>query len=115
LLHEFAVTITVAVLISGFVSLTLTPMLCSRFLKPAGEQRHSRIYELSERFFEGMLRLYDVTLKWALRRRLTTLVLSFVFLIVAAGLYAVISKGFLPSEDTGQITGFTEAAQGISF
>jgi HAE1 family hydrophobic/amphiphilic exporter-1 len=115
LLHEFAVTIAVAVLISGFVSLSLTPMLCSRFLKPAGEQRHSRIYQLSERFFEGMLRLYDVTLKWALRRRLTTLVLSFVFLVVAAGLYAVISKGFLPSEDTGQITGFTEAAQGISF
>ncbi len=115
LLHEFAVTIAVAVLISGFVSLSLTPMLCSRFLKPAGEQQHSRIYQISERFFEGMLHLYDVTLKWALRRRLTTLILSFVFLVVAAGLYAVISKGFLPSEDTGQITGFTEAAQGISF
>jgi HAE1 family hydrophobic/amphiphilic exporter-1 len=115
LLHEFAVTIAVAVLISGFVSLSLTPMLCSRFLRPAGEQKHSRIYQLSERFFDGMLRLYDTTLKWALRRRLTTLILSFVFLVVAAGLYAVISKGFLPSEDTGQITGFTEAAQGISF
>ena len=115
LLHEFAVTITVAVLISGFVSLSLTPMLCSMFLRPAGEQQHSRIYQVSERFFEGMLRLYDVTLKWALRRRLTTLILSFVFLAVAAGLYAVISKGFLPSEDTSQITGFTEAAQGISF
>jgi HAE1 family hydrophobic/amphiphilic exporter-1 len=115
LLHEFAVTITVAVLISGFVSLSLTPMLCSMFLRPAGEQQHGRIYQLSERFFEGMLRLYDTTLKWALRRRLTTLVLSFVFFIVAAGLYAFISKGFLPSEDTGQITGFTEAAQGISF
>jgi HAE1 family hydrophobic/amphiphilic exporter-1 len=115
LLHEFAVTISVAVLISGFVSLSLTPMLCSRFLRPAGEQQHSRIYRVSERFFEGMLRLYDTTLKWALRRRLTTLIISFVFLVVAAGLYAVISKGFLPSEDTGQITGFTEAAQGISF
>jgi HAE1 family hydrophobic/amphiphilic exporter-1 len=115
LLHEFAVTIAVAVLISGFVSLTLTPMLCSMFLRPAGEQRHSRIYQLSERFFDGMLHLYDTTLKWALRHRLTTLILSFVFLVVAAGLYAVISKGFLPSEDTGQITGFTEAAQGISF
>ncbi|MFA5182471.1 MAG: efflux RND transporter permease subunit [Syntrophales bacterium] len=115
LLHEFAVTIAVAVLISGFVSLSLTPMLCSMFLRPAGEQRHSRIYQLSERFFDGMLHLYDSTLKWALRRRFTTLILSLVFLIVAAGLYAIISKGFLPSEDTGQITGFTEAAQGISF
>ncbi|HEY5496910.1 MAG TPA: efflux RND transporter permease subunit, partial [Syntrophales bacterium] len=115
LLHEFAVTITVAVLISGFVSLSLTPMLCSMFLKPAGEQRHSRIYQISERFFEGMLSLYDTTLKWALRRRLTTLIISFVFLVVAVVLYAVISKGFLPSEDTGQITGFTEAAQGISY
>ncbi|MEI7638799.1 MAG: efflux RND transporter permease subunit, partial [Syntrophus sp. (in: bacteria)] len=115
LLHEFAVTIAVAVLISGFVSLSLTPMLCSMFLRPAGEQRHSRIYQLSERFFDGMLRLYDATLKWALRRRLTTLILSFVFLVVAVVLYAFISKGFLPSEDTGQITGFTEAAQGISY
>jgi hydrophobic/amphiphilic exporter-1 (mainly G- bacteria), HAE1 family len=115
LLHEFAVTITVAVLISGFVSLSLTPMLCSIFLRPAGEQRHSRIYQLSERFFDGMLRLYDATLKWALRRRLTTLILSFVFLVVAVVLYTFISKGFLPSEDTGQITGFTEAAQGISY
>ena len=115
LLHEFAVTITVAVLISGFVSLSLTPMLCSMFLRPAGKQRHSRIYQLSERFFDGMLRFYDTTLKWALRRRLTTLILSFVFLVVAVVLYAFISKGFLPSEDTGQITGFTEAAQGISY
>jgi hydrophobic/amphiphilic exporter-1 (mainly G- bacteria), HAE1 family len=115
LLHEFAVTITVAVLISGFVSLSLTPMLCRMFLKPAGEQRHSRTYELSERFFASMLRQYDATLKWALRHRFTTLIFSFIFLATAVGLYAVISKGFLPSEDTGQITGFTEAAQGISY
>jgi len=65
LLHEFAVTIAVAVLISGFVSLTLTPMLCSIMLRPASETSHSRIYQLSERFFAGLLHAYERSLKWA--------------------------------------------------
>ena len=69
LLHEFAVTIVAAILVSGLVSLTLTPMLCSRFLRPPKEERHGRLYDLTERFFQGLLALYDRTLQWVLRRR----------------------------------------------
>ena len=115
LLHEFAVTIAVAVLISGFVSLTLTPMLCSRFLRPPAEVRHGRLYQIFERFFEGMRGAYEISLKWALRYRRTTLFVSMVFLVAVIGLYFYTPKGFLPSEDTGQIFCFTEAAEDISF
>jgi HAE1 family hydrophobic/amphiphilic exporter-1 len=115
LLHEFAVTIGIAILISGFVSLTLTPMLCSRFLRPAHKERHTRIYDVSERFFAGMLRAYDRSLKVILQHRLATLAVSGLIFIATIFLFVIIPKGFLPSEDTGQIIGFTEAAQGISF
>ncbi|HJX73412.1 MAG TPA: efflux RND transporter permease subunit [Candidatus Deferrimicrobiaceae bacterium] len=115
LLHEFAVTIGAAVLVSGFVSLTLTPMLCSRFLRPPGEEKHGRVYQASERFFHGMLSLYDRSLRWVLRYRRATIVFSALLLFVTAYLFVVIPKGFLPAEDTGMIFGFTEAAQGISF
>ena len=115
LLHEFAVTIAVAVLISGFVSLTLTPMLCSIMLRPASETSHSRIYQLSERFFAGLLRAYERSLKWALHYRLMTLMISILFLVGVVYLYSITPTGFLPSEDTGQIFSFTEAAEGISF
>ena len=115
LLHEFAVTIAVAVLISGFVSLTLTPMLCSRFLRPPAEVKHGRLYLIFERFFEGMRGTYEISLKWALRYRRTTLFVSFLFLVAVIGLYFYTPKGFLPSEDTGQIFCFTEAAEDISF
>jgi HAE1 family hydrophobic/amphiphilic exporter-1 len=115
LLHEFAVTIAVAVLISGFVSLTLTPMLCSIMLRPASETSHSRIYQLSERFFAGLLRAYERSLKWALNYRLMTLMISILFLVGVVYLYSITPTGFLPSEDTGQIFSFTEAAEGISF
>ncbi|HVS26839.1 MAG TPA: multidrug efflux RND transporter permease subunit [Burkholderiales bacterium] len=115
LLHEFAVTIIVAVLISGFVSLTLTPMLCSRLLRPQLQQRHGRLYAMSEAFFEGMKRLYDATLKWVLAHQRFTL-LMFAAIVVATGwLFVKMPKGFLPSEDTGQLFVFTEAAQDISF
>ena len=115
LLHEFAVTIGMAILISGFVSLSLTPMLCSKFLRPSKTVHHGRIYAMSERFFDGMLHAYDWSLKIVLEHRLTTFVVSNVILIVTIYLFIIMPKGFLPSEDTGQIFGFTEAAQGISF
>ncbi|MGZ8447332.1 MAG: efflux RND transporter permease subunit [Candidatus Deferrimicrobiaceae bacterium] len=115
LLHEFAVTIGAAVQVSGVVSLTLTPMLCSRFLRPPGEEKHGRVYQASERFFHGMLSLYDRSLRWVLRYRRATIVFSALLLFVTAYLFVVIPKGFLPAEDTGMIFGFTEAAQGISF
>jgi len=114
LLHEFAVTIGVAVLVSGVVSLTLTPMLCSRFLRPPAE-RHGRLYTLSERFFDGMLRTYDWTLQWVLRHRPLMMGVLVATLVVTAYLFTVIPKGFIPNEDTGQIFAFTEAAQDISF
>jgi HAE1 family hydrophobic/amphiphilic exporter-1 len=115
LLHEFAVTITVAVLISGFVSLSLTPMLASITLRSAEHKRHSRVYQASERFFEGMLHAYDRSLQWVLHHRLTTLVISILFLIGAVYLYVIIPKGFLPSGDVGLIMASTESAQGTSF
>ncbi|MHB8069330.1 MAG: efflux RND transporter permease subunit [Desulfobaccales bacterium] len=115
LLHEFAVTIVAAILVSGIVSLTLTPMLCSRFLKPPREEGHGRFYALTERFFEGMLSLYDHTLQWVLKRRRTMMILSGLLLIVTIILFGIIPKGFLPTEDQGSIFAFTEAAEGISF
>jgi hydrophobic/amphiphilic exporter-1 (mainly G- bacteria), HAE1 family len=115
LLHEFALTISIAILVSGFVSLTLTPMLCSRFLRPSHAGRHSRIFDLSERFFDGMLRGYDRSLKIVLRHRFITLVISNLIFAVTLYLFVIMPKGFLPSEDTGQIFGMTEGAQGISF
>ena len=115
LLHEFAVTISMAILISGFVSLSLTPMLCSRFIRPQSKERHSRLYAASERVFTGMLQIYELSLKAVLRHRRATMIISGIILIATVYLFIRIPKGFLPSEDTGTIFAFTEAAQGISF
>jgi HAE1 family hydrophobic/amphiphilic exporter-1 len=114
LLHEFAVTIGAAILISGMVSLTLSPMLCSRFLKPPKENP-GRLYAASEKVFQGMLKAYEVTLKWVLRHRVSTMIVFFLLLAGTIHLFMVIPKDFIPSQDTGQIFGFTEAAQGTSF
>jgi len=115
ILHEFAVTISMAVLISGFVSLTLTPMLCSRFIRPQAAARHGRLYLSMERFFDRMLHTYKRTLKLVLNYRRTTLAVTIILTLVTGFLFTKIPMGFLPSEDTGQIFAFTEAAQGISF
>jgi HAE1 family hydrophobic/amphiphilic exporter-1 len=115
LLHEFAVTIAAAILVSGLVSLTLTPMLCSRFLRPPAEQHHGRLYAASDRGFRALFEAYRRSLDVVLRHRRATLATSGILLLLTAWLFVVIPKGFLPSEDTGQIFGFTEAAQGISF
>jgi len=114
LLHEFAVTIAVAVLVSGFVSLTLTPMMCSRFLRPPGESR-SRLYAASERVFDGMFRMYEWSLKRVLRHPRGTMVVLALTFVLTGYLFVMIPKGFIPNEDTGQIFAFTEAAQDISF
>ncbi|BCB26517.1 multidrug transporter [Sulfurimicrobium lacus] len=115
LLHEFAVTIITAVLVSGFVSLTLTPMLCSRFLTPPSQAHHGRMYAWSEAFFDGMRNFYQATLAFSLRHRRTVLALYLVILALTGYLFYTMPKGFLPSEDTGQIFAFTEAAEDISF
>ena len=114
LFQEFSITISVAILVSAVVSLTLTPMMCSRFLRPT--EPHSRgLYAISEALFDGWLRLYDVTLRFVLRHRLIVLVLSLLLMIYTAWLFTVFPKGFMPSEDTGQIIAYTEASQSISF
>ena len=115
LLHEFAVVITVAILVSGVVSLTLTPMLCSRFLRPPGDERHGRFYMVLERFFNGLRSGYERSLTWVLKHRFVTLMISILLLPVTFALFYFIPKGFLPTEDTGQVFAITEAQQGISF
>jgi hydrophobic/amphiphilic exporter-1 (mainly G- bacteria), HAE1 family len=115
LLHEFAVVIGVAVLVSGVVSLTLTPMLCSRFLKPSAQAHHGRLYAFSEGVFNGMLNIYRNTLKAALSRPGTVMIVAGLVLVATVYLYTITPTGFLPNEDTGQIQGNTEAEQGTSF
>lgn len=115
LFHEFAVTIAVSILVSGFVSLTLTPMLCSRFLRPINHSRQSRLYRASERVFDWFLAQYEWSLKQALKFHRTTMILSIAMFFVTVALLVVIPKGFIPSEDTGKITGVTQAAQDASF
>jgi HAE1 family hydrophobic/amphiphilic exporter-1 len=115
LLHEFAVTIVVAVLASGFVSLTLTPMMCSRFVHSEKLKPHGRIYNFFERFFDRMRHGYLNTLQIVLRHRLATVMLSLAILVVTAILFVVIPKGFFADEDTGRIIATTEAAQDVSF
>jgi len=115
LFREFAVVIGVAILVSGFVSLSLTPMLCSRFLKPEGEKKEGRFYAWSEKGFDAMLRLYERTLKPVLDRPRLVLVFSLLVLVATGYLFVKIPKGFLPTEDQGLIFGFTEGAQGIGF
>ncbi len=115
LLHEFAVTIGAAILVSGFVSLTLTPMLCSRFLKHQPASEHGRFYQASERVFDGMLHAYDWSLKRVLRHKFATLMVSFLVIALTAVLYTQMKTGFLPDEDQGLVFAFTEAREGISF
>ena len=115
LFHEFAVTIAVSILVSGFVSLTLTPMLGSRFLRSGSHHHQNRLYRASEYAFDRILALYDWTLKVALKFHRTTMILSGVMLFVTVGLFVAVPKGFIPSEDTGQIAAITQAAQDSSF
>ncbi len=115
LFHEFAVTIGMAILVSGFVSLTLTPLLCSRFLRPPGDRRHGVLYRALERVFDGMVSTYDWTLRRVLRARMATFAASLVLLVITGYLFAIIPKGFIPDQDTDQIFGVTEGAQDISY
>ena len=116
LLHEFAVTIIAAVLISGFVSLTLTPMMCSRILKPhTGREKHGRVFLAFERGFDAMRDAYDVTLRWTLTHRRFTMVAFLAIVVATAVLFARAPKGFLPSEDSGQLFCFIEGPQDVSF
>jgi HAE1 family hydrophobic/amphiphilic exporter-1 len=115
LFHEFAVTIGVAILVSGFVSLTLTPMLSSRFLKSDHGKKHGALYNATERFYDAWLGVYTRSLAWVMARRPLTLVFSAIILIATGYLFWSTPKGLFPTDDTGQLLATTEAAEGVSF
>ncbi len=113
LLHEFAITITAAILVSGVVSLTLTPMLCSRFIKPHG-QKHGRIYQFSERLFDRMLHAYESTLQICMHHRLLTLGSALLSVILTGIIFTQLPQGFIPTDDQGLLNVNLEAAQSTS-
>jgi hydrophobic/amphiphilic exporter-1 (mainly G- bacteria), HAE1 family len=115
LFHEFAVTIGVAILVSGFVSLTLTPMLSSRFLRPHGGETHGRFYNWTESGWQWVIGKYESSLHAVMGHRRAMLAFAAVILLGTVGLFVIVPKGFIPDEDTGQIRVTTEAAQGASF
>ena len=115
LFREFAITIGASILVSGFVSLTLTPMLCSRLLRAQQDVKHGRWFLATERGYERTAAAYERSLGWAMRHRPLTLVFSAVILLLTAVLFKAVPKGLFPSDDTGLLQGTTEAAQGTSF
>ena len=115
LFREFAVTLSATILISAFISLTLTPMLCSRLLQPEEHAKHGRFYQYSERVFDGIIGFYTRTLDWVLARRTLTLMVAVATLLVTLVLFMIVPKGFFPVQDTGEIQGVSEAPQGVSF
>ena len=115
LFREFAVTIGVAVLISGFIALTLTPMLSSRFLRHETKGDAGGFHAKSGKAFELMLRVYGRGLRWFLKHRLITLLFTLLVLLATIHLFRILPKGFIPSEDTSQVLVTTEAVEGISF
>jgi HAE1 family hydrophobic/amphiphilic exporter-1 len=115
LFHEFAVTIGVAILVSGVVSLTLTPMMCSRFLRSTHGREHGRLFAWSERVWERTLRGYERSLGWVMTRRRAVMAFSGAVLAATVWLFIVVPKGFIPSEDSGRVSGTTETAEGTGF
>ena len=115
LLHEFAVTICAAILVSGIVSLTLTPMLCSRYLRHAEPEEHGRLFRIFERFFDALLAGYERSLTWAMARPRLVLSGFLATLVLTVVVFTMVPKDFLPSGDSGQIIAFTEGAQDASF
>src|ERR1700686_2378410 len=114
LFREFAVTVSVSLVLSLLISLTLTPMMCARLLKPESKE-HGRVYRFLERGFDGLLNAYEAGLKIVLRHRFITLMVMFGTIALTGYLYVLIPKGFFPEQDTGLIIGLSEAAQDISF
>jgi len=114
LFREFAVAVSVALVLSLLISLTLTPMMCAYLLKPHSRE-HGRLYRLSESAFDGLLHVYEAGLKIVLRHRFTTLMVMLGTIALTGYLYVVIPKGFFPQQDTGLIIGLSEAAQDISY
>jgi multidrug efflux pump len=115
LFREFAITLSVTILVSAVVSLTLTPMMCSRLLKHDPEAQNGRFYKLSERGFQSVIDFYGRTLRWVLKHQVATLVVAVATLVLTIILYVFVPKGFFPVQDTGIIQGISEATESISF
>ncbi len=115
LLHEFAVTIIVAIVISGVISLTLTPMLCARVLRDESREKHGRVYRMSEAAFLKVQSLYEGSLRWSLNHRPVILGIFFASIVASAGLFMVMPQDFLPSDDTSILRGSVQTATGTSF
>jgi HAE1 family hydrophobic/amphiphilic exporter-1 len=115
LLHEFAVTIILTIFISGIVSVTLTPMLCSRFLKPSKAGHHNRFYRLSENTFNRVQVAYERSLRWSLQHKPVIFIVFLLSLVATAGIFMISQEDFIPSEDSGQIIANTEASDRTSF
>ncbi len=115
LFREFAVTLSLAILVSLFVSLTATPMMCARFLKSSRETRHGRLYRFAERVFDALLHFYDRTLSWVLRHQPIVLTVTLVTIAVNIYLFTIVPKGFFPQQDGGRLVGNIQAEQDISF
>ena len=115
LFREFAVTLSVTILVSAVVSLTLTPMMCSKLLKHKPESQRGRFYQISERAFESIIAFYGRTLKWVLKHQTATLFVALATLVLTVILYIIVPKGFFPIQDTGIIQGISQASQTISF
>jgi len=115
LFREFAVTLSAAIAVSLLVSLTTTPTMCAKFLRPLGEEKHGRIYRASERAFDHMLGMYRGSLRWVLRHQPLTLLITILTAALSVYLYIDVPKGFFPQQDTGRIMGSVQAAQDISF
>ena len=115
LFREFAVTLSVTILVSAVVSLTLTPMMCAKLLKHTDPNNHGKLFRASEAFFEWIIRVYGWTLQIVLRHQPTTMLVSLLTLIATIGLYVIVPKGFFPVQDTGVILGISEAPQSTSF
>ncbi len=115
LFHEFSVCIAAAILLSGFISLTLTPMMCSRILKGFSDKKEGRFYQVTENAFDGMIRFYSKTLHWTLEHRKLALLFTVCILLLSGFLFTRIPKGFLPTQDQNFLMAFTQAADDISF
>lgn len=116
LFREFSVTLSASILVSAVVSLTLTPMMCARFLRPdPPDKQYGRLYRSSEKGFGAILNVYSRSLRWVLKHSFLMLLVTFAVICTTVWLYGVVTKGFFPQQDTGQIHGMTEAAQDISF
>ena len=115
LFREFAVTLSVAIAVSLLVSLTVTPMMCAKFLRSAEKEKHGRIYRFSEKIFDTTLRLYSRALKLVLRHQPLTLLITIATAALSVYLYIIVPKGFFPQQDTGRVQGSVQAAQDISF